>query len=211
MDDNGEVDVVTRRATRQDIARSGEVLGDAFGDYPWTRWTVDPTDHQARVTGLQTSALDLLGLAYGQVWVTSADDVIHSVAVWMDSTTTIPESVTAELARVRSDLEGSLHHRSLAAEQTLPGWQPAHRHVLLAAIGTTTTMQGQGLAGRTLQPMLDQVDQHGVTTFVETSTAHNVAFYRHRGFEVAGHHVIDNGGPDVWAMIRQPRQGTKAL
>ncbi len=35
------MEVVTREANANDLDRAAEVLGEAFADYPWTRWTVD--------------------------------------------------------------------------------------------------------------------------------------------------------------------------
>jgi hypothetical protein len=44
-------------------------LGEAFADHPWTRWTVDPDDHRERITRLQFLALENLGMALGDVWL----------------------------------------------------------------------------------------------------------------------------------------------
>jgi hypothetical protein len=38
MDEAGRVQVQTRRAGPSDLDRAAEVLGEAFADYPWTRW-----------------------------------------------------------------------------------------------------------------------------------------------------------------------------
>lgn len=54
---------------------------------PWIAWI-----HRAPVTVLQTSALEPPGLPHGQVWVTGTDDVVHSVAGWMDSAAAGPAS-----------------------------------------------------------------------------------------------------------------------
>ena len=86
----------TRRAGPNDLGRASEVLGEAFADYPWTRWTVDPDDHQARIIRLQLLALENLGLAFGEVWLSSLEHTIQSVAVWMDSAVLIPSSVYRE-------------------------------------------------------------------------------------------------------------------
>ncbi len=55
----------------------GRVLAVAFGDYLWTRWTVDGEDHSARIEALQRLAITELALPYGEVWVaTEADHVV---------------------------------------------------------------------------------------------------------------------------------------
>jgi hypothetical protein len=47
-------------------------------------------------------------------------------------------------------------------------------------------------------------DDERSSSFLETSSQSNVAFYSKLGFNVVGHQRISGGGPDVWAMLRQP-------
>ena len=142
------VQMETRRGTRFDLNRASEVLGEAFADYPWTRWTVDPEDHVRRVTALQRLALQHYGLPFGHVWVCAVDGVVHSVAVWMDSAVDVPSTVDEELLPLVVTLEGSRHDASLAAEHDVHDWRPDRRHYYLGAIGTTPALQGRGLGSR---------------------------------------------------------------
>jgi hypothetical protein len=128
--------IKTRRAGPDDLSRASEVLGEAFADYPWTRWTVDPDNHQARVTRLQRLALGNLGLAFGEVWLSSLEGTVQSVAVWMDSAVAISSSVYRAIDPVVAQLEGSRHDASLAAEREIGGWRPTQRHFTLAVLGT---------------------------------------------------------------------------
>ncbi len=201
------VQMETRRGTRVDLDRASEVLGEAFADYPWTRWTVDPENHLLRITALQRLALQHYGLPFGQVWVSTVDGVVHSVAVWMDSAVVVPTTVDEQLHPLMVTLEGSRHDASLAAQHDVRDWRPDRRHYYLGTIGTTPAMQGRGLARATLTPTLTLADDEGVCAFLETSSASNVAFYSKLGFEVADHRRIGGGGPDVWAMLRQPHAG----
>jgi GNAT superfamily N-acetyltransferase len=201
------VQMETRRGTRFDLNRASEVLGEAFADYPWTRWTVDPEDHVRRVTALQRLALQHYGLPFGHVWVCAVDGVVHSVAVWMDSAVDVPSTVDEELLPLVIALEGSRHDASLAAERDVHDWRPDRRHYYLGAIGTTPARQGRGLGRAALTPTLRLADDEGVCAYLETSSAANVAFYSKLGFEVADHRRISGGGPEVWAMLRQPHAG----
>jgi GNAT superfamily N-acetyltransferase len=201
------VQVETRRGTRVDLDRASEVLGQAFADYPWTRWTVDPENHLRRVTALQRLALQHYGLPFGHVWVSAVDGVVHSVAVWMDSAVVVPATVDEQLHPLMVTLEGSRHHASVAAAHDVQDWRPDRRHYYLGATGTTPSLQGRGLARATLTPTLTLADDEGVCAFLETSSAANVAFYSKLGFEVADHRRISGEGPDVWAMLRQPHAG----
>jgi GNAT superfamily N-acetyltransferase len=204
MGNDRRVLIETRRAGLDDLEPASEVLGEAFADYPWTRWTVDPEDHQGRITRLQLLALENLGMAFGEVWLSSVDGTVQSVAVWMDSAVEVPPSVHHALDAAVAALEGSRHDASLAAQRQLEGWRPIQRHFTLAVIGTAPARQRQGLAGRTLVPGLAAADREGAGSFLETSSVSNLDFYSRFGFEVIGHRRIDGGGPDVWAMFRKP-------
>jgi GNAT superfamily N-acetyltransferase len=196
--------IETRQAGAGDLRRASEVLGEAFADYPWTRWTVDPDNHQARITRLQHVALENLGLAFGEVWLSSLEGTIESVAMWMDSAVLVPSSVYRALDPVVAHLEGSRHDASLAAEREIEGWRPAQRHFTLAVLGTSPARQREGLGARTLKPGLTMADRQGAGSFLETSSVSNLAFYSTFGFEVIDHKRLEGDGPDVWAMYREP-------
>jgi len=200
-----QVRIEIRPGNLSDLDRASAVLGEAFADYAWTRWTVDRDDHLHRVTELQRIAMQSYGFAFGQVWVGVVDDIVQSVAVWMDSTIAVPSGVYEKLRPITAELEGVRHEASLVAEREISGWRPVNRHFYLATVGTTPAMQGQGLASAVLQPGLKVADDEGIGSFLETSSASNVAFYSKLGFHVVSHWRINGGGPDVWAMLRQPR------
>lgn len=199
--------IEVRHADLSDLDRASVVLGEAFADYPWTRWTVDPDNHLHRVTQLQRIALRSFGLPFGQVSVAIMGDIVQSVAVWMDSAKAVPSNVHAEVQSITAELEGSRHEASIAAEREIAGWRPVERHYYLATVGTTPAMQRRGLAKAVLLPVLTLADDESVSAFLETSSAWNVAFYSALGFELTDHRQISGGGPDVWAMLRQPQTG----
>jgi hypothetical protein len=93
----------------------------------------------------------------------------------------------------------------MAAERQLADWRPTQRHLYLGTVGTVPAMRGLGLARRTLAPTLSFADVEGVPAFLETSSESNIDFYSTLQFEVIDHRRIDDGGPDVWAMLRAPQ------
>ena len=143
-------------------------------------------------------------MPFGEVWLSSVDSTIQSVAVWMDSDIPVPSSVHHAMAAAVAQLEGTRHDASLAASREVEDWRPTQRHFTLAVIGTAPTRQREGLGGRTLAPGLAAADREGAGSFLETSSASNLAFYSTFGFEVIGHRRLRGGGPDVWAMFRKP-------
>jgi GNAT superfamily N-acetyltransferase len=199
------VQIEVRTGSRADLDRASTVLGQAFADYAWTRWTVDPDDHQHRITELQRTALGSVGLPFGHVWVGVVEGIVQSVAVWMDTSIDVPSDVRHEVQRITTELEGIRHQASAAAERQIAGWRPRERHFYLATVGTAPPMQGRGLASAVLLPVLRMAGAEGVCAFLETSSRANVAFYSTLGFEIAHHHQISDGGPDVWSMLRRPQ------
>jgi ribosomal protein S18 acetylase RimI-like enzyme len=176
------MDVEVRRANVADLDRAAVVLGEAFADYPWTRWTVDPDDHLRQITELQRIALRSYGLGFGQVWVGLVDGIVECAAVWMDSSVEVPASVREQTAPLTAGLEGANHPASVAAQQQIRRWRPERRHYYLATVGTSPLAQRRGVASAVLLPMLAKAQDEQVCAFLETSS----------------------GGPDVWAMLKRP-------
>jgi len=196
----------TRPLMEAEIDLAAAVLGEAFHDYPWTRWTVDRRDHVARITELQRLALAHFGLPYGLPFVTTVDREIRSVALWFNSDRRTPPEVFDALADRFAELEGDRAEASAAAEAEHHGWRPTEPHLYLATMGTTPEYQGRGLGARTLAPGLQLADAAGLKACLETSSEANVRFYSQLGFEVVRHwRVADGAGPDLYLMQREPQ------
>ena len=207
MADGETGSTVVRRAGHDDLDEMAAVLGEAFADYPATRWTVDRRDLVARVTGLQRLSLDRLGLPFGEAWVAEVDGAIASVVVWMDGRMAIPVSVWPAMAVEQRSLEGDRAEASVAADELLEGLRPDEPHLYLGAVGTRPDLQGRGLARRLLAVLIDRAEREDLAVFLETSTRANVARYRSLGFGVT-RRVDILGGPTTWGMLR-PRPSAR--
>ena len=198
------VEIVTRLADASDLDRAAEVLGDAFADYPWTRWTVDASGHQRRITALQRIALEYFALPFGAISVSTVAGEIQSVAAWSDSAAVSAGNVDDSIQAQVADLEGNRHDASQLADRQVEMLRPEERHLYLGTVGTSRTMQGCGLATKTLAPLIQASDDAAIEVRLETSSESNVSFYRRLGFEVESHLAIQGGGPAVWVMARRP-------
>lgn len=180
-----------------------EVLADAFaaGDgYPWTRWTIDSHDHRRRIRDLQLSALEHVGMPYGTIWTAHCDGDVRSAAVWVDPTS-VPDCAQQAVCVRRPDLEGRRHAASVDAEVVLMATAPARPHFLLAAVGTTPSHRGRGLASAVISAGLDEARQRGLPARLETSSLENVALYERLGFRQDGPPIDIPDGPSVWRML----------
>jgi predicted GNAT family N-acyltransferase len=179
------------------------VLADAFTDYPWTRWTVEGHRHGERVEGLQRLSMDRIAVPYGEVWVAcDGSDNVLSVAAWMLPNSAVPASVLNEIGAAQATLEGVRHEASVKAEAFVARLRPTVPHYYLGAVGTRRDRQQEGLGAAVLTPILDRACRENEPVFLETSASENVRFYAGLGFVTITETDIPDGGPHVWAMMR---------
>jgi len=74
---------------------------------------------------------------------------------------------------------------------------------LLLFLAVDPAMQGRGLGGNLIRPVLHQADKDGVACYLDSGNERNLPFYERHGFEVAGEVQVPDG-PRVWGMIRTP-------
>ncbi len=150
-----------------------------------------------------------MGLAYGEVHTTP---IMEGVAVWIS-----PGNadfgfgpllrcgfVTAVLLAGLRSLGRFMRMANYMEKVNKPILARPHWHLMM--IGIQPSRQGQGLGSTLLQPMLDRADAEEIPCMLESGNERNLPFYQRHGFEVAAHHQIPKGGPEVWVMVREPRQ-----
>jgi GNAT superfamily N-acetyltransferase len=190
-----------RPAQPGDVPAAADVLADAFADYPWTRWTVDPDAHGQRLTGLFRLDLGTIALPYGHVDIGTTPEGPATVAVWLPSAA-VPEDVWAEVGAASVELAGNRAAAAAAAEAVLAPHRSSEEHLLLASVGVVRHQQGRGLGTAALTPGLDRADREGLPVRLETSAESNVRFYRRLGFAVTDVVDLPDGGPRIWLMRR---------
>jgi predicted GNAT family N-acyltransferase len=148
--------------------------------------------------------MDRIALPYGEVWVACDDeDNVMSAAVWMLPSVAAPASVLHEISSAQAMLEGSRHHASVEAEACVARMRPINPHYYLGAVGTRHDRQRLGLGTAVLTPILNRADRENQSVFLETSAPENVPFYAGLGFIAISETDIPDGGPHVWAMLRE--------
>ena len=88
------------------------------------------------------------------------------------------------------------------AEQTSAVVPPGSWY--LSIVGIAPSFQGQGLGGTLIRPILDNTDELGCHTYLETFTPRNMAFYQQQGFQEAGVFDEPRTNAPYWVMIREP-------
>ncbi len=194
-----------RRAVVGDSERIAGAQARAFFDDPLQSWAIP--DSQVRL-GLLEEMFELLtrvvSVPNGHAFV---DDECTTAALWVaPGLWGEPLSSQARDAlRVLDDrLEPRTTRRFGLANEAMHAAHPHDRHWYLQGLGTDPAVQRLGRASAALMPILREADATHMPCYLESTKADNVGFYEHHGFVITGTLSIDDGGPTLWAMWREP-------
>jgi ribosomal protein S18 acetylase RimI-like enzyme len=198
---------------RDQLRDASRVLARAFDDDPVFRHLY-PTPRRRRWSCrgfLHAIVRD--GVPFGQVWAALDGGRVVGTAGWLPEGS-YPPSRRRATRQVLSAWQALLTPhtfrdglRYLTETEKL---HPKVPHWYLAVIGIEPERQGEGLGGKLLDVVLDRLDMAQVPAYLETSTAGNVAWYRHHGFEVQHEVRPAADGPPIWTMWREPRGDSAA-
>lgn len=197
-----EADV--RPAVNADLAALTATLARAFDDDPFINWMVMQDKRRAsRVFEAMELSLRKLTFPYGEVYTTST---VQGGALW-----TPPGKwhlgliqqlmMLPRLAKVTSWKRFLMVSSGFTA---LERKHPVAPHYYLAVLGVDTEMQGRGLGGQLMRPVLDKCDSEHMPAYLESSKEKNVPLYERNGFKVTEQYQVSNGGPPMWLMWREP-------
>ena len=137
------------------------------------------------------------GLAY-------TTEECRSTALWMPPRAGPPQMREAIAQLPMLLILGRRAGAALRLVQLVESRHPKTPHYYLGGLGTDPQWQGRGLGSAVMAPVLDICDREGLAAYLESSKESNVAFYRHRGFEVTGEVSVPDGSVRLWLMWREP-------
>ena len=197
---SGEAPV--RTATHADAAALSSTLARAFATNPFVRWLLPKDAHYAHV-GDDFFRLGLdQDLAHGEVFTNEA---LSGAALWLPPGSPSPGpwqqlSIGIQLWRAIGT------SRLLVTASALTEFEnarPKRPHWYLTILGTDPSVQGQGVGGALIDPILRRCDRDGAAAYLESSNPDNVSWYQRFGFKVTGE-IDYRGGPTVPLMLREP-------
>jgi GNAT superfamily N-acetyltransferase len=132
----------------------------------------------------------------------------HGVAVWSQ-----PLAAEREAQKKRAKLDFLRHQISAESAVRYEGiadFMSSQSDVIvdtsawyLSIVGILPAWQNRGLGQSLITPMLEEADQAGVPTFLETFTPRNEPFYQRLGYRVAGSFYEPIIGANYSLMLRE--------
>jgi ribosomal protein S18 acetylase RimI-like enzyme len=194
---------MVRLATDSDIRSISLTYARAFADDPVWQWFCPFDDLIDRIAILYEGALRYHDIPNGRVYIT--EDAV-SAAVWMPPNRQEPSKAQAEaLASTCESCFGPYLERFQQSISFLVSRRPVEAYWYLSTLATHPDWQGQGLASKVMQPVLEQCDADHVIAYLESTKKTNVPFYHRHGFEVTDTVDLPGGGPEVYLMLRKPQ------
>lgn len=198
------------RVTLMDARRAADTLARAFQVDPLMRYAIPDDGERRRLLPFLVGLNVRYGCRYGEVYATPD---YAGVAVWLPPRQTtvsrgrmLRVGMFAAVARMRWTILRRLNAAGRRAatlhERHAPG-----QHWYLSQIGVEPSRQGQGIASRLIRPMLARCDAARLPCYLETENEANVARYQWFGFRVVADEMVGDGGPHIWAMLRNPFSG----
>jgi GNAT superfamily N-acetyltransferase len=196
-----------RAARRDEAARLGEVLADAFAEDPVFAWLIPP-QVRGRDNRLRTffTSMSRAYLRSGKPCYLTSD--ASAAALWAP-----PGSWAMPLSQVILEAAPSglaFRHRLLRALRTQMQIERLHAgqsppRGCRGYCGTRRDRQGQGLGTQMLREVLAGLDTDGVPAYLESSNERNLPLYERNGFRVVGELPALGHGPTIWRMWREPQ------
>jgi GNAT superfamily N-acetyltransferase len=190
-----------------DVDAAATTLATAFRHDPMIAWVAGEADDDVRFTrardGFFRPAIDIARRC-GHTYATPTCD---GVAVWVPPDVELfteadgPAFGAALVEHLGVDAAGRLGALGELVRAHHPHDRP---HFYLFLVGTA--VQGTGLGGRLLAPVLDRCDADGLGAYLESSNPRNVPFYERHGFAVRWEARPVEDGPLLHGMWREPGQ-----
>ncbi len=192
--------------TASQIRHTATVMARAFDGDPFFTFSIPDAAKRGRVLPWLFERSIRYGYFYGKVYTTPS---LEGVALWLGPKHAslggmgiartglflLPLKLKwQELERCMrlSNYADRLHKKSVTG-----------RHWYLYGLGVEPSLQGQGVGGALLQPVLAQADREGLVCYLDTNNEKNIPFYERNGFAVISHGQAISNGPQTWGMRRK--------
>ncbi len=197
--------MTTRLATPEDHDAVVETITLAFMDDPVWSWAFPDAERRAEQYRVWWSMFATSSIAAGSAWI--AGDGAPAAAIWVAPGGR--DLLAEDEARVSSLLRELLGAEQAALAEALNAGFDAHhpdgRFHYLSLLGTHPSHRGRGLGMGLLANRLDELDEMGESSVLESTNPDNHKRYMRLGYEHIDEWHAPAGGPPVAVMWRDPR------
>lgn len=197
--------VTVRKVTPHDLTGVADVMGRAFDDDPVLNFIAKPDARRSeRIRMMMDLGLRKMTFPFGETYVA---DGFEGAALW-NPPDGRPHGLLNDLSMMPAMLRVagvSQLPRVVGALQMMDKKHPKQPHYYLLAIGVEPSLQGRGIGGQLMAPVLERADREQMPAYLESSKEKNLPLYQRNGFEVVERLDLPSGGPPVWLMWREPR------
>lgn len=190
------------------VLPASHVLARAFFADPMPVFVEPDAERRERMLPGFFSTGVWLGHRLGEVYAPA--DGLHAAAVWMPPNA--PEITQHDVDQAgNADRHAEMGEAAMARfNEVMAVWDALHErdmpapHWYLMILGVDPPMQGQGVGGQLIAPVLARADAAGMPCYLETAKERNVSFYQAHGFDV----LVEDTMPNAfryWTMRRLPR------
>jgi GNAT superfamily N-acetyltransferase len=193
---------------RTQIPIAAAVLARAFHDDPVTTFMIPEPEERALLLPALYVAAAGLAERFGEGFVT--EPALLGAALWFPPGRT--ELGTEHFEAVGAgDLARRLPRGAFGRFATVMGYLDGLRkrdiprpHWYLSVLGVEPEVQGRGIGGLLIRPILERCDAAGLPSYLETQKQRNVPFYERHGFRVVVEVDEPTSGIRFWTMLREP-------
>ena len=200
-----QVAVDVRKAQESDVPALTAALARAFDDDPLVNWMVAQDKRRARrVFDAMDLTLRKMTMPFGEVYTA---DGTPGGALWTPPgkwKLGVLQQLMLLPDMVRITTFGRLM-KVMSGINAIERKHPHQPHFYLFVLGVDTEMQGKGIGGQLMRPVLERCDREGIPAYLESSKEKNVPLYERNGFKVTEVFNVPNGGPPLWLMWRDPK------
>jgi len=175
------------RVEESQIGPAAAILGRAFQNDPLMLYTIPDAAERARMLPEFYTRMLRFGVLAGEVYTTAG--AMEAVALCL------PPGVQWTRERVQAaglhELSSVVGADAIARFREVVGQEAVARerdmtepYWYLLLLGVEPALQGRGLGGELIAPMIQRARREGAPSYVETEQPRNVAFYRRQGFEL---------------------------
>ena len=194
------------RISKDEIKPAAMAMARAFHDSSVYIYTYPNASEREKRVPYSFDSVLRYGLRYGKVYTTS--NRLEGIAVWMHSELmkmtirrmwrshalwpALRMGIKASVRMLRLNDYTERKHIELAPFD----------HLYLMLLGVDPKYQGNGYGGRLVRGMLEEADEAGLPSYLETTSEENVAFYEHLGFKLIDEFTVPKTTVPIWIMLR---------